>query len=101
MGLGGSIGRTDLRPVAFALVHNRLLSLLVMTDHAGFVGIYHLIRQAAAQARKRGYFAPVTPFAVPEPEPRRATRPPNRLRRQRRSAPRDAPGCRPSRFWSR
>lgn len=69
VGLGGSIGWTDPETgVAFALVHNRLLSPLVMTDHAGFVGIYHLIRQAAAQARKRGY-QPVTPFGAPYSEP--------------------------------
>ncbi|MEK1146458.1 hypothetical protein OSI78_12380 [Mycobacterium ulcerans] len=45
--------------MAFALVHNRLLTPLVATDHAGFVAIYALIRQAAAKARERGY-QPVT-----------------------------------------
>lgn len=47
--------------VAFALVHNRLLTPLVMSDHAAFVGIYALIRRAADKARKRG-FRPVTEF---------------------------------------
>ena len=49
VGLGGSVGWTDPADgVAFALVHNRLLTPFVMTDHAAFVGIYALIRQAAA-----------------------------------------------------
>jgi hypothetical protein len=37
--------------VAFALVHNRLLTPSVMTDHGGFVGLYALIRRAAEKAR--------------------------------------------------
>jgi CubicO group peptidase (beta-lactamase class C family) len=62
VGLGGSVGWTNPADgVAFALVHNRLLTPFVMTDHAAFVGIYALIRQAAVNARKRG-FAPVTEF---------------------------------------
>jgi hypothetical protein len=40
-----------------------------MTDHAAFVGIYKLIRQAAAKARKRG-LSPVTEFGSPYSEPR-------------------------------
>ncbi len=69
VGLGGSVGWTDPADgVAFALVHNRLLSPFVMTDHAAFVGIYALIRQAAARARKRG-FQPVTEFGAPFSEP--------------------------------
>ena len=39
--------------MAFALVHNRLLTPFVMLDHADFVGIHALIRRAAAKARKR------------------------------------------------
>jgi hypothetical protein len=45
-------------------VHNRLLSPFVLTDHAGFVGIGALLRQAAAKARQRG-FEPVTEFGAP------------------------------------
>ncbi|OIN77886.1 serine hydrolase domain-containing protein [Mycobacterium malmoense] len=69
VGMGGSVGwACPAEGVAFALVHNRLLSPLVMTDHAAFVGIYKLIRQAAAKARKRG-LQPVTEFGAPFPEP--------------------------------
>jgi CubicO group peptidase (beta-lactamase class C family) len=66
---GGSVGWTDPADgVAFALVHNRLLTPFVMTDHAAFVGIYALIRQAAQRARERG-FQPVTEFGAPSSEP--------------------------------
>ena len=69
VGLGGSVGWADTGDgVAFAVVHNRLLTPFVMTDHAGFVGIYALIRQAAAKARKRG-LRPVTEFGAPFFEP--------------------------------
>jgi CubicO group peptidase (beta-lactamase class C family) len=69
VGMGGSVGWADPADgVAFALVHNRLLTPFVMTDHAGFVGIYALIRQAAAKARKRG-LRPVTEFGAPFHEP--------------------------------
>jgi CubicO group peptidase (beta-lactamase class C family) len=69
VGLGGSLGWTDpASGVAFALVHNRLLTPFVMTDHAAFVGIYALIRRAAEQARKGG-FRPVTEFGAPFNEP--------------------------------
>ncbi|WP_420715978.1 serine hydrolase domain-containing protein [Mycobacterium sp. 663a-19] len=69
VGLGGSLGWTDpASGVAFSLVHNRLLTPFVMTDHAAFVGIYALIRQAAAKARKHG-FQPVTEFGAPFSEP--------------------------------
>jgi CubicO group peptidase (beta-lactamase class C family) len=69
VGLGGSLGWTDpASGVAFALVHNRLLTPLVMTDHAAFVGIYALIRKAAEKARKRGFRA-VTEFGAPFNEP--------------------------------
>ena len=69
VGLGGSVGWTDPADgVAFALVHNRLLTPLVMTDHAAFVGIYALIRKAAEKARKRG-FQPVTEYGAPFFEP--------------------------------
>jgi CubicO group peptidase (beta-lactamase class C family) len=69
VGLGGSVGwATPADGVAFALVHNRLLTPFVMTDHAAFVGIYALIRQAAAKARRRG-LRPVTEFGAPFFEP--------------------------------
>jgi CubicO group peptidase (beta-lactamase class C family) len=69
VGLGGSVGwATPAEGVAFALVHNRLLTPFVMTDHAAFVGIYALIRQAAAKARRRG-LQPVTEFGAPFAEP--------------------------------
>jgi hypothetical protein len=69
VGLGGSVGSTD--PVdapPFAFAHNRLLTPFVMTEHAGFVGLYAPIRQAAAKTRKRG-LRPVTEFGSPSPEP--------------------------------
>lgn len=65
VGLGGSLGWANPADgIAFALVHNRLLTPLAMTDHAAFVGIYALMRQAAARARKHG-FQPVTEFGAP------------------------------------
>ena len=69
VGLGGSVGWADpANGVAFAVVHNRLLTPFVMTDHAGFVGIYKLVRDAAAKVRKRGP-RPVTEFGSPYSEP--------------------------------
>lgn len=69
VGLGGSVGWADpASGVAFALVHNRLLTPFVMTDHAAFVGIYALIRRAAEQTRKSG-FRPVAEFGAPFYEP--------------------------------
>lgn len=69
VGLGGSLGWADpATGVAFSLVHNRLLTPFVMTDHAAFVGIYALIRKAAEKARKRG-FEPVTEYGAPFFEP--------------------------------
>ena len=69
VGMGGSVGWADpASGVAFSLVHNRLLTPLVMSDHAAFVGIYALIRRAAEKARKRG-FRPVTEFGAPFYEP--------------------------------
>lgn len=69
VGLGGSVGWTNpAEGVAFALVHNRLLTPFSVTDHAAFVGIYKLIRDAAAKVRKRG-LQPVTEFGAPYCEP--------------------------------
>ncbi|MGO9224646.1 serine hydrolase domain-containing protein, partial [Mycobacterium sp.] len=51
VGLGGSLGWADPSTgLAFAFVHNRLLSPFVLTDHAGFVGISALLRRAAVKA---------------------------------------------------
>ncbi|WP_420866138.1 serine hydrolase domain-containing protein [Mycobacterium alsense] len=69
VGLGGSVGWANpAEGISFALVHNRLLTPFVMTDHAAFVGIYKLIRDAAAKVRKRG-LQPVTEFGAPFCEP--------------------------------
>jgi len=69
VGLGGSVGWTNPADgIAFALVHNRLLTPLVMTDNAAFVGIYALMRQAAARARKHG-FRTVSDFGAPCAQP--------------------------------
>jgi CubicO group peptidase (beta-lactamase class C family) len=65
VGLGGSLGWADPSTgLAFAFVHNRLLSPFVVSDHAGFLAIGALLRQAAAKAQKRG-FRPVTEFGAP------------------------------------
>ncbi len=69
VGLGGSLGWADPSTgLAFSFVHNRLLSPFVLTDHAGFIGISYLLRQAAVNARKDG-FEPVTEFGAPYSEP--------------------------------
>src|SRR6201999_2497199 len=69
VGMGGSLGWADpASGLAFSLVHNRLLTPFVMTDHAAFVGIYALMRKAAEKARKRG-FKPVTEFGAAFNEP--------------------------------
>jgi CubicO group peptidase (beta-lactamase class C family) len=68
-GLGGSVGWTDPSTgMAFAYVHNRLLTPFVLADHAGLATLGNLIRQAAQRARKRG-FQPVTEFGAPFSEP--------------------------------
>ena len=41
--------------LAFAMVHNRLLTPLVVSDQAGFIGTAALVRRGAAEARKRGF----------------------------------------------
>ncbi|QUR67319.1 serine hydrolase domain-containing protein [Mycobacterium spongiae] len=69
VGMGGSVGWNDpATGLSFALVHNRLLTPLVMTDYGGFVALYRLIRQAAERVRKRG-FHPVTEYGAPYSEP--------------------------------
>lgn len=65
VGLGGSFGwAIPEEGLAFSFVHNRLLTPLVVTDQAGFVGTGALLRHCAASARKRG-FAPVREFGSP------------------------------------
>lgn len=68
VGLGGSLGWADPSTgLAFSFVHNRLLSPFVLTDHAGFIGISALLRQAAVKAKKDG-FRSVTEFGAPYSE---------------------------------
>ena len=55
VGLGGSLGWADPDSgLSFGFVHNRLLSPLVVVDHAGFVATSVLLRRAVAEARKHG-----------------------------------------------
>ena len=62
VGLAGSFGwAIPEEGLAFSLVHNRLLTPLVLTDQTGFVGTAALVRRGAASARKRG-FKPVVEF---------------------------------------
>jgi CubicO group peptidase (beta-lactamase class C family) len=68
-GLGGSLGWADpASGLAFAFVHNRLLSPLVLLDHTGFVVVHAMMRRGAAEARKHG-FERVADFGSPFPEP--------------------------------
>lgn len=58
VGLGGSLGWAIPEiGLSFSLVHNRLLTPLLLSDQAGFVAVAALIRRGAAQARSRGYRA--------------------------------------------
>ncbi|BBZ39140.1 esterase [Mycobacterium conspicuum] len=68
-GLGGSVGWTDPSTgMAFAYVHNRLLTPFLVADHTGLATLGNLARRAAQQARKRG-FRPVTEFGASFSEP--------------------------------
>jgi CubicO group peptidase (beta-lactamase class C family) len=68
-GLGGSLGWADpASGLAFAFVHNRLLSPFVVLDHSGFVAVHAMIRRGAALARKHG-FRRVPEFGSPFCEP--------------------------------
>jgi CubicO group peptidase (beta-lactamase class C family) len=68
-GLGGSLGWADPPSgLAFAFVHNRLLSPFMVLDHTGFVAVHAMLRRAAAKARKYG-FERVADFGAPFPEP--------------------------------
>ena len=65
VGLGGSTGwAIPEQGLAVGFVHNRLLTPLVLTDQAGFVGTVGLIRRGAALARRHGY-RPVPKFGAP------------------------------------
>jgi len=58
VGLGGSVGwAIPDSGLAFALVHNRLLTPFLVADQAGFVGMAALVRHGAAQARRNGFAA--------------------------------------------
>jgi len=65
VGLGGSFGwAIPEAGLALALVHNRLLTPVVASDQAGFIGTAALVRLGAAAARKNG-FAPVRESGAP------------------------------------
>jgi CubicO group peptidase (beta-lactamase class C family) len=70
IGLGSSFGwsHPDMG-LAISVVLNRLLTPFTLTDFAGFIGLYALIRQAAARARKSMY-RPVHGLGAPYSEPR-------------------------------
>jgi len=64
VGLGGSFGwAIPDAGLAIAMVHNRLLTPLVASDQAGFVGIGAVVRACAAVARRDG-FASITRFGA-------------------------------------
>lgn len=59
VGLGGCVGwALPEEGLSFAMVHNRLLTPLLVSDQAGFLAAGALARRGAAQARRNG-FAPV------------------------------------------
>lgn len=65
VGLGGSFGwAIPESGLAFSMVHNRLLTPLVVSDQTGFIGTAAMVRLGAAQARKRG-FTPINEFGAP------------------------------------
>jgi CubicO group peptidase (beta-lactamase class C family) len=69
VGMGGSFGWADpASGLAFAFVHNRLLSPFLVLDHSGVATLGNLLRVGVARARKRG-FRPVTEFGAPFSEP--------------------------------
>lgn len=62
VGLGGCFGwAIPESGLAFAFVHNRLLTPLVLSDQAGFVPMGALVRLGATVARRKG-FAPIAEF---------------------------------------
>nr|VTO95808.1 Beta-lactamase [Mycobacterium riyadhense] len=65
VGMGGSVGWADpATGMAFAYVHNRLLSPFLVADHVGLATLGNLIRQGVARARRRG-FERVSEFGAP------------------------------------
>jgi CubicO group peptidase (beta-lactamase class C family) len=69
VGLGGSLGWADpATGMAFAFVHNRLLTPFVAVDQGAFIALDALIRWGVARVRKRGFKA-VTGFGAPFTEP--------------------------------
>jgi CubicO group peptidase (beta-lactamase class C family) len=56
VGLGGSFGWADpASGLAFAYVHNRLLSPFLLLDHSGVATLGNLVRLGVTRARKRGF----------------------------------------------
>jgi CubicO group peptidase (beta-lactamase class C family) len=69
VGMGGSFGWADpASGLAFAFVHNRLLSPFLVLDHSGVATLGNLLRVGVGKARKRG-FRPVAEFGAPFSEP--------------------------------
>ena len=69
VGLGGSFGWADpATGLAFAYVHNRLVSPFFVLDHSGLATLGNLLKRGVASARQRG-FRPVTEFGAPFSEP--------------------------------
>jgi CubicO group peptidase (beta-lactamase class C family) len=65
VGLGGSFGWADpASGLAFAFVHNRLLTPFVAADQSSFLAINAVIRRCASYARDRS-FEPVADFGAP------------------------------------
>jgi CubicO group peptidase (beta-lactamase class C family) len=65
VGMGGSFGWADpATGLAFAFVHNRLLSPFLVLDHSGVATLGNLLRLGVAKARKRG-LRPVAEFGAP------------------------------------
>lgn len=65
VGLGGCFGwAIPEAGLGIAMVHNRLLTPLVVSDQTGFVGTAALVRLGAVEARKRGFEA-VPEFGAP------------------------------------
>lgn len=69
VGMGGSFGWADpASGLAFAFVHNRLLSPFLVLDHTGVATLGNLVRLGVSRARKGG-LRPVAEFGAPFPEP--------------------------------
>lgn len=65
VGLCGSFGwAIPDEGLSISLVHNRLLTPLVVSDQTGFIGTASLVRLGAASARKHG-FTPIVEYGSP------------------------------------